>query len=111
MRNPSTYNGKAVYVVGTVTGQIQLQKNKLQSVLEAVGISETSDYELISIDDEFGELVALYSPSATGKRFLEGDYIGIYGDSMGLNEITYTNIFGTSSTVKMPQVKINYYYE
>lgn len=108
LRNPASYQGKHVFVGGTVTSQVQLRKGTLQSVLESAGISSSSDYELITIEDEIGEIAILYSPSSIGQRLLEGDYIRIFGDFTGLSEITETNFYGTSSTYKVPQVKTYY---
>ena len=107
LRSPSTYKNKPVNVSGTVSSQVNIKKGKLQSILESAGITETSDYEMVEITDDYGEIAIIYSPSVIGKRLLEGDWVNIYGDSLGLTELTLT-VFGTTSSYKIPEVRLNF---
>lgn len=108
LRTPNAYKNKPVNVSGTVSSQVNLQKGRLQSILESAGITESSDYEMVEIEDGYGEIAIIYSPSVVGRRFLNGDYINIYGDSLGLTELTLTNIYGTTSSYKIPEVRANF---
>lgn len=109
LRSPSSYRNKPVYVSGEVTSQVNLQKGKFLKMLERAGLNNSKYVEEVIITDMYGEIAILYDSSQTGKRFLEGDSIGAYGEMVELTEITYTNMFGVQSTQKIPQIRLRYY--
>lgn len=110
LRSPSTYTNTPINISGSVVSQINLQQNKLDSALEALGIYESENLEEVIIDDGTGEIAVLYDPDDTGGiRLLNGDEINVYGDCLGLTELTSTNIYGTESSYKIPQVRLRYF--
>lgn len=110
LRSPSTYTNTPINISGSVVSQINLQQNKLDSALEALGIYESENLEEVIIDDGTGEIAVLYDPDDIGGiRLLNGDEINVYGDCLGLTELTSTNIYGTESSYKIPQVRLRYF--
>lgn len=107
-RNPSAYKNKPVYVCGTVVSQVAVQKGKVESALEAIGVIDYSDYEIVKIEDGYGEIAIVYSPSEFGRRLLDGDYVHIYGDSLGMTEMSQMNAFGTTTNYKIPEIRARY---
>lgn len=108
LRNPSQYRNKRICVTGTVISQVTLQKNKVDSALEDLGISGSENMEAVIVEDSEGYIAVMYNPDSIGMRLLEGDYVSVYGEFIDLTDMTSTNFYGTQSEYKMPKMEAKY---
>jgi len=109
-RNPSTYKNKRIFVRGTVVSHITIEKGKIDKALESLGVYETENLEEVVVEaEEGGEIAVIYNPEKNnGIRLLEGDYVDVYGEYLGITDLTSTNIYGVDSNYKMPQMRGKY---